>query len=43
MGLFKKKVMDHPKVDNRTVGSSYSFYMVDLRLAKMSTKEVQCK
>lgn len=29
MGLINKlfKSMDHPKIDNRTVGSSYSFYM----------------
>lgn len=27
MGLFKRKARDKPQVDNRTVGSSYSFYM----------------
>ena len=29
MGLINKlfKSRDHPKIDNRTVGSSYSFYM----------------
>lgn len=27
MGLFSRKPRDHPKVDNKTVGSSYAFYM----------------
>jgi len=27
MGLFNRKARDHPKVEDRTAGSSYSFYM----------------
>jgi len=27
MGLFNRKARDHPKVENRTSGSSYAFYM----------------
>lgn len=27
MGLFNRKARDHPKVENKTVGSSYTFYM----------------
>lgn len=27
MGIFKLKARDHPKVENRTVGSNYTFYM----------------
>ena len=27
MGIFKRKARDHPKVENRTVGCNYTFYM----------------
>ncbi len=38
MGLFSKKPRDHPKVENRTPGSSYTFYMGGSNAGKRVTE-----
>lgn len=38
MGLFSRKPRDHPKVENRTPGSSYSFYLGGTSSGKVVTE-----
>ena len=35
MAIFKRKIRDHPKVENRTAGSSYAFYLGGSSAGKM--------